>query len=108
MLRKLFTGGILTLALFSIILVSCNDDDNYDSSIIPEFPEFPTSISSAPGYEFIFEGKRWLDLRRFGDSYVFLYTGVLPSEAYKVLWPIDRNSLTNNTGLTQTPGYPSF
>ncbi len=59
-------------------------------------------------YEFIFEGKRWHDLRRFGDSFVFQYTSVLPSEAYKVLWPIDRNSLTNNRALTQTPGYPAF
>ncbi|HLG38787.1 MAG TPA: SusD family outer membrane lipoprotein NanU [Chitinophagaceae bacterium] len=59
-------------------------------------------------FEFIFEGKRWLDLRRFGDSYVFQHTAVLSSEAYKVLWPIDRNSLTNNRGLVQTPGYPSF
>lgn len=56
MLRKLFTRGLLTLALFSIILVSCNDDDSYDRSIIPEFPDFPTSISSAAGYEFVFEG----------------------------------------------------
>lgn len=59
-------------------------------------------------YEFVFEGKRWLDLRRFGDSYVFANTTVLPSEAYKVLWPIDRTSLTNNRALTQTPGYPAF
>ncbi|HMU47320.1 MAG TPA: SusD family outer membrane lipoprotein NanU [Chitinophagaceae bacterium] len=59
-------------------------------------------------FEFIFEGKRWNDLRRFGDSYVFQYTSVIPSEAYKVLWPIDRNSLTNNRALTQTPGYPAF
>jgi len=59
-------------------------------------------------YEFIFEGKRWHDLRRFGNSYVFQFTSVLPSEAYKVLWPIDRNSLTNNRALTQTPGYPAF
>jgi hypothetical protein len=59
-------------------------------------------------FEFIFEGKRWHDLRRFGNSYVFQYTSVLPSEAYKVLWPIDRASLTNNRALTQTPGYPAF
>ena len=59
-------------------------------------------------YEFVFEGKRWHDLRRFGNSYVFQYTSVLPAEAYKVLWPIDRNSLTNNRGLVQTPGYPAF
>ena len=59
-------------------------------------------------YEFVFEGKRWLDLRRFGDSYVFANTAVKSSEAYKLLWPIDRNSLTNNRALKQTPGYPSF
>lgn len=59
-------------------------------------------------YEFVFEGKRWYDLRRFGDSYVFANTAVLPGEAYKLLWPIDRNSLTNNRALVQTPGYPAF
>ncbi len=59
-------------------------------------------------FEFFFEGKRWLDLRRFGDSFVFEYTTVLPSEAYKLLWPIDRNSLTNNRELKQNPGYPQF
>lgn len=59
-------------------------------------------------FEFVFEGKRWYDLRRFGDSYVFANTTVLSTEAYKVLWPIDRNSLTNNRSLEQTPGYPKF
>lgn len=59
-------------------------------------------------FEFIMEGKRWHDLRRFGDTYVFANTAVLSSQAYKLLWPIDRNSLTNNRSLKQTPGYPSF
>ncbi len=59
-------------------------------------------------FEFFFEGKRWLDLRRFGDSFVFEYTSVPASEAYKLLWPIDRNSLTNNRDLKQNPGYPAF
>jgi starch-binding outer membrane protein, SusD/RagB family len=59
-------------------------------------------------FEFVFEGKRWYDLRRLGDSYVFAYTTVLASESYKLLWPIDRNSLTNNRSLVQTPGYPAF
>jgi starch-binding outer membrane protein, SusD/RagB family len=59
-------------------------------------------------FEFVFEGKRWYDLRRFGNSYVFANTTVLSSEAYKVLWPIDRNSLTNNRSLKQTDGYPAF
>lgn len=59
-------------------------------------------------FEFIMEGKRWHDLRRFGDNYVFANTNVLPNETYKLLWPIDRNSLTNNRALKQNPGYPSF
>lgn len=58
--------------------------------------------------EFIFEGKRWYDLRRFGDAFVFGNTTVLATEAYKLLWPVDRNTLTNNRLLTQTPGYPVF
>jgi len=59
-------------------------------------------------YEFILEGKRWYDLRRMGDNYVYEHTSVLPSESYKLLWPIDRSSLTNNRDLVQTPGYTTF
>jgi hypothetical protein len=58
--------------------------------------------------EFIFEGKRWYDLRRFGDNYVYEHTTLQPSEAFKLLWPIDRTTLTNNRALKQTPGYPAF
>lgn len=58
--------------------------------------------------EFIFEGKRWYDLRRMGDNYVYKYTTVPSTQAYKLLWPIDRNSLTNNRALVQNPGYPVF
>ncbi|MES2517049.1 MAG: SusD family outer membrane lipoprotein NanU [Bacteroidota bacterium] len=59
-------------------------------------------------YEFVFEGKRWYDLRRLGNNFVFANTTLLSTEAYKVLWPIDRNSLTNNRALVQTTGYPAF
>ncbi|HET7896086.1 MAG TPA: SusD family outer membrane lipoprotein NanU, partial [Flavisolibacter sp.] len=60
--------------------------------------------------EFIFEGQRWYDLRRMdpAGSYVFKYTTVPASQAYKLLWPVDRNTLTNNRALQQTPGYPTF
>lgn len=58
--------------------------------------------------EFIFEGKRWYDLRRAGDSYVFANTTMPTYESFRLLWPIDRNSLTNNRSLTQNPGYPGF
>jgi hypothetical protein len=59
-------------------------------------------------YEFIFEGKRWYDLRRMGDAFVYAHTTLAPAEAYKLLWPVDRNSLTNNRELEQTPGYARF
>ncbi len=59
-------------------------------------------------FEFTFEGKRWYDLRRMGDEYVYKYTTVEPAESYKLLLPIDRNTLTNNPALEQNPGYPKF
>jgi hypothetical protein len=59
-------------------------------------------------FEFVFEGKRWYDLRRMGDDYVYEYTSIAPSDSYKLLWPIDRNTLTNNRALQQNPGYPAF
>ncbi len=58
--------------------------------------------------EFVFEGKRWYDLRRMGDEFVYQYTTISPADSYKLLWPIDRNSLTNNRALEQNPGYPRF
>lgn len=59
-------------------------------------------------FEFILEGKRWYDLRRMGDSYVYAHTSLPPDESHKLLWPVDRNSLTNNRALEQTPGYATF
>jgi len=58
--------------------------------------------------EFVGEGKRWYDLRRMGDSYVYEYTPVTTATAYKLLWPLDRGTLTNNRALNQNPGYPAF
>lgn len=55
--------------------------------------------------EFMFEGKRWYDLRRFGDQYVFKYTTADPDYPKRLLWPIDRTTLTNNPALHQTDGY---
>lgn len=70
--------------------------------------------------EFVQEGKRWYDLLRMrteqtgGDALVFSAEATIDSstaptlpanEAYKVLWPIEKGLLTNDTKLTQTPGY---
>jgi hypothetical protein len=63
-------------------------------------------------FEFIFEGKRWYDLRRMGDNYVFnhipLSLFVNTNATGRLLWPIDRNSLTNNRALEQNPGYTQY
>lgn len=52
--------------------------------------------------EFLFEGKRWYDLRLMGAEYVTKYTS---AQASKLLWPIDENTLGLNSQLHQTPGY---
>lgn len=52
--------------------------------------------------EFVFEGKRWYDLRSAGADYVLKYT---KAQKDRLLWPINESVLTNNTALDQTPGY---
>ena len=59
-------------------------------------------------FEFIFEGKRWYDLRSFGDSYVYEHTALTEANSYALLWPIDKQTLINDPLLKQTPGYPAF
>lgn len=56
--------------------------------------------------EFMFEGKRWYDLRRFGNEYVSKHTTL--KDMTKLLWPIDLGTLTNNPALKQTPGYVEY
>ena len=68
--------------------------------------------------EFVFEGKRWFDVRRMQDasgrplvfSSAASYGTTEPildyaTEAYKVLWPIDVNTLADDPSIEQTPGY---
>lgn len=52
--------------------------------------------------EFMFEGKRWYDLRTAGDDYVLKHSLATKT---RLLWPIDANTMTNNRDLKQTPGY---
>ena len=52
--------------------------------------------------EFMFEGKRWYDLRLMGWSYVNKYS---LAQQDRLLWPINESALTNNPALVQTPGY---
>lgn len=64
--------------------------------------------------EFVWEGKRWYDIRRMKYNNVPLVFksanhpyGVLNqnTEAYKILWPIGRDVWTNDPLVEQTPGY---
>ena len=63
----------------------------------------PDAILNERFFEFLYEGKRWYDLLRFGKSYVYKYTTI--TQDYQLLWPVDKTTLTNNILLTQTPGY---
>jgi len=68
--------------------------------------------------EFVWENKRWFDVRRMRDgngralvfSPAVTYGRGTPvlnyaTEAHKVLWPVDLITLGNDPLLTQTPGY---
>lgn len=64
--------------------------------------------------EFVFEGKRWYDIRRMkygNEPLVFISTnhpyGVLDkaTQGYKILWPIEAGIWTNDPLVDQTPGY---
>jgi hypothetical protein len=68
--------------------------------------------------EFVYEGKRWYDLRRMkygNDPLVYKSPnhpyGVLdknnPEQVYKILWPIETGIWTNDPLVNQTPGYPT-
>lgn len=52
--------------------------------------------------EFLYEGKRWYDIRLMGTDFATKYSNASSS---RLLWPIDENSLGENSALTQTPGY---
>lgn len=52
--------------------------------------------------EFLFEGKRWHDLRLMGADYVTKYS---TANKDRLLWPIDENARGLNGELKQTPGY---
>lgn len=84
--------------------------DNYDETTIG-YPhqaidsDINEALLEERFKEFIMEGKRWYDLRRFGSEYVFKYTLAENGNVQKLLWPIDKTTLTNNTALHQTLGY---
>lgn len=58
--------------------------------------------------EFVLEGKRWYDLRRFGNEYVFKYSTANSAYPKRLIWPIDRDTMVKNPSIHQTDGYESL
>lgn len=52
---RIFKSTAILFILFSSLL-SCDDDEVVNDSENPVFTDFPTTISSAPDYEFVLEG----------------------------------------------------
>jgi hypothetical protein len=82
------------------------------------FAENELAILAEKDKEFVFENKRWFDVLRMQDaagkplvfSNAATYNSVQPilkpaTEAHKVLWPVDVNTLNKDPKLLQTPGY---
>ncbi len=80
------------------------------------FEQNELAIFEERGKELVAEGKRWYDLRRMqdasGDPLAFRkdlpLVGVLDkaTQAYKLLWPIDKNVMGIDPTIVQNPGYP--
>ena len=93
-------------------------NNSYPEYVNGTFEENELAIFSERGKELVGEGKRWYDLRRMQDANSdplafrkdLPLVGVLDkaNEAYKLVWPIDRGTLTSDETLTndQNPGYP--
>lgn len=91
--------------------------ENYEPLTEGSFAENELTILQERDKEFVWEGKRWFDVVRMqsagGQSLVFSPEANYPtgkalissSEAYKLLWPVDINTLNVNPLLKQTPGY---
>lgn len=84
-----------------------------------DFTQNEIAILEEKTKEFVQEGQRWWDLLRMtyskdGDALVFHKEGSLEknypildkaTEAHKVLWPVNKGVLSNDTTILQTPGY---
>ena len=95
--------------------------DEYSSSIYGytngTFEENELAILHERDKEFVWEGKRWYDIRRMWDAahqpLVFSpkanYDSAEPvlktTDAYKLLWPIDIETLNKDPKLKNNPGY---
>lgn len=97
--------------------------DNWDEAtygyVAGDYTQNELAILEEKTKEFVQEGQRWWDLLRMtytkgGDALVFHKEATLEkatplldkaTEAHKVLWPINKGVLNNDTTIFQTPGY---
>ena len=96
-----------------------NWDKETHGYVAGDFTQNELAILQEKTKEFIQEGQRWWDLLRMtytkgGDALVFhkeaSIDGEKPildkaTEAHKVLWPINKGVMDNDSTIFQTPGY---
>ncbi len=83
-----------------------NYSENEDAYVSGSQEDNARAILDERLKEFIGEGKRWWDLRRAGNEFVFEAIEALDeSEAYKLELPITQDMIANNPLLEQTEGY---
>ena len=99
--------------------------DNWDATTYGytagDFTKNELAILTEKNKEFVQEGQRWYDLRRMtltkgGKHLVFCTEASFDAwpvldeatEAYKVLWPVNKAVHDNDSTILQTPGYPAF
>ena len=70
------------------------------------------AIENENRFEFAFEGKRWMDLKRRGRFIQVMQACTDHQNTYasrlsenKLIWPIPQSELDLNVNLTQNPGY---
>lgn len=101
-------GGDPSAEINEIRKRACGEG-NYEVYTNKSFAENELAILHERDKEFVREGKRWFDVRRMQDAsgkpLAFTESGLSENEAYKLLWPIDTQTMTKDTSVEQTPGY---
>lgn len=101
-------GGDPSAEINAIRERACGEG-NYDVYTNKTFAENELAILHERDKEFVREGKRWFDVRRMQDAsgkpLAFTESGLLEKDAYKLLWPIDTQTMTKDPLVEQTPGY---
>lgn len=94
-----------------------NYDETQHAYVNGSYEENELAILKERDKEFVWEGKRWFDLVRLhdasGKSLAFSAAAnyddpaavLKAGEEYKLLWPIDVNTLNNDPELVNNPGY---